>query len=99
MLILNKSQGVSSDAAVRRAVQAAVNCEDVLFASYGNPDLYKVYSSYMFESSALWYTDAGGEYYNQGDPDAARALFDAAGWSDGDTFRILVRTDVSDFYA
>ena len=99
MLIFNKSQGVASDAAVRRAVQAAVNCEDVLFSSYGNPDLYKVYSSYMFESSALWYTDAGGECYNQGDPEAARALFDAAGWSDTDVFRILVRTDSSNSYA
>ena len=99
MLIFNKSQGVASDAAVRRAVQAAVNCEDVLFASYGNPDLYKVYSSYMFESSAIWYTEAGGEYYNQGDGAAARALFDAAGWSDTDVFRILVRTDSSNSYA
>ena len=99
MLIFNKSQGVSSDAAVRRAVQAAVNCEDVLFASYGNPDLYKVYSSYMFESSSLWYTDAGSEYYNQNAPETARTLFDQAGWSDGDVFRILVRTDSSNSYA
>ena len=98
MLIFNKSQGVASDALVRRAVQAVVNCDDLLFASYGNPDLYKAYSSYMFEGSN-WYTEAGSACYNQNDPETARALFDEAGWSDSDVFRILVRTDVSDFYA
>jgi peptide/nickel transport system substrate-binding protein len=53
----------------------------------------------MFESSSLWYTDAGSEYYNQNAPETARALFDQAGWSDGDVFRILVRTDSSNSYA
>jgi peptide/nickel transport system substrate-binding protein len=99
MLIFNKSQGVASDAAVRRAVQAVVNCEDVLFASYGNPDLYKIYSSYMFEASSTWYTEAGSEYYNQKDPEKAKELFAQAGWTDGDVFRILVRTDSANSYA
>ena len=99
MLIFNKSQGVAAQAAVRRAVQAAVNCEDVLFAAYGNPDLYKVYSSYMFESSSTWYTDAGSQFYNQNDPEKAKELFSQAGWTDGDVFRILVRTDSANFYA
>ena len=53
----------------------------------------------MFESSANWYTEAGSDKFNQNDPEAAKALFDEAGWTDGDVFRILVRTDVSDFYA
>ena len=99
MLIFNKAQGVASNALVRQAVQAVVNCEDLMYASYGNPDLYKLYSSYMFESSATWYTDAGSEKYNQNDPEAAAALFEEAGWTDDDVFRILVRTDISDFYA
>ena len=98
MLIFNKAQGVAANPLVRQAVQAVVNCEDLMYASYGNPDLYKLYSSYMFESSANWYTDAGSEYYNQNDPERAKALFAEAGWSDSDVFRILVRTDISDFY-
>ena len=99
MLIFNKSQGVASNALIRQAVQAVVNCEDVMFAAYASPDRYKLYSSYMFESSPNWYTDAGSEKYNQNDPEAAKALFEEAGWTDDDVFRILVRTDVSDFYA
>ncbi len=99
MLIFNKAEGVASNALVRQAVQAVINCEDLLYASYGNPELYKLYSSYMFESSANWYTEAGSGKYNQNDPEAAKALFEEAGWTDNDVFRILVRTDVSDFYA
>ena len=99
MLIFNKSQGAGSDPVVRQAVQAVINCEDLLFAAYGSDDFYKLYSSYMFEDSAIWYTEAGSDKYNQNDPEAAKALFAQAGWKDSDTFRILVRTDVSDFYA
>lgn len=98
MLIFNKSQGVASDAAVRRAVLAVVNCDEVLYASMGNRDLYKLYSSYMFESSGTWYSEAGGDKYNQADPETAKALFAQAGWTDGDVFRLLVNTDSSEFY-
>ena len=49
--------------------------------------------------SPTWYTDAGSEKFNQNDPEAAKALFEEAGWTDDDVFRILVRTDVSDFFA
>ena len=99
MLIFNKAEGVASNALVRQAVQAVINCEDVMFAAYASPDRYKLYSSYMFESSPTWYTDAGSEKFNQNDPEAAKALFEEAGWTDDDVFRILVRTDVSDFFA
>jgi peptide/nickel transport system substrate-binding protein len=98
MLIFNKSEGVASNALVRQAIQAVVNCDDVLYASMGNTDFYNEYSSYMFESSANWYTEAGSEYYNQNDPDRALELFEEAGWTEDDTFRILVRSDATDFY-
>ena len=99
MIIFNKAEGVAADPLVRQAVQAVVNCDDVLYASTGNEDFYNLYSSYMFESSANWYTEAGSEYYNQNDPDRAIELFEEAGWDfDNDVFRILVRTDATDFY-
>jgi peptide/nickel transport system substrate-binding protein len=98
MLIFNKSEGVASNPLVRQAIQALINCDDVLYASMGNADFYNEYSSYMFESSANWYTEAGSEYYNQNDPDRALELFEEAGWTEDDTFRILVRSDSTDFY-
>lgn len=99
MLIFNKSQGVGSKALVRQAVQTVINCDDLLYAAYGSRDLYTLYPSYMFADSATWYTDAGGEHYNQADPDGAKALFDAAGWTDSDTFRILVNSSSSGYVA
>ena len=99
MLIFNKSQGVGADPTVRQAVQAVINSDDLLFAAMGNKELYNLYSSYMFQASANWYTDAGEEFYNQADPDTAKALFEQAGWTDGDTFRILVNSDATDYYA
>lgn len=99
MLIFNKAQGVSTNPVVRQAVQAVVNCDDLLYASTGNHDFYNLYSSYMFESSANWYAEAGSASYNQNDPERAKALFAEAGWTDSDVFRILVRTDSPDFYA
>lgn len=99
MLIFNKAQGVSTNPVVRQAVQAVVNCDDLLYASTGNHDFYNLYSSYMFESSANWYTEAGSASYNQSAPERAKELFAEAGWKDSDVFRILVRTDSSDFYA
>jgi peptide/nickel transport system substrate-binding protein len=98
MLIFNKSEGVASNPLVRQAIQALINCDDVLYASMGNTDFYNEYSSYMFESSANWYTEAGSEYYNQNDPDRALELFEEAGWTEDDVFRILVRSDSTDFY-
>ena len=98
MLIFNKGVGVGSNALIRQAVQAAVNCDDVLLASMADEAFYKTYSSYMFESSANWYSEAGGENYNQNDPDKALALFEEAGWDfDNDVFRILVNSGASDF--
>ena len=97
MLVFNKSQGVAANATVRRAVQAVINCDDVMFASTGNKDYYDLYSSYMFKDSPYWYSEAGKENYNQGDPERAKALFDEAGWTDHDVFRILVRSDYTEF--
>ena len=99
MLIFNKSQGVGSKAMIRQAVQTVINCDDLLYAAYGNRDLYTLYPSYMFADSATWYTDAGGERYNQAYPDGAKAIFDAAGWTDSNTFRILVNNSSSGYVA
>ena len=99
MLIFNKSKGVASQALVRQAVQAVINCDDLMYAAYGDREQYDLYSSYMFDTSPTWYTEAGSDKYNQHDPDAAKALFEQAGWAQGDTFRILVRSDISSYHA
>ena len=99
MLIFNKATGVGADPVVRQAIQAVINCGDLLHAAYGSEDLYNLYSSYMFKDSATWYTEAGSDKYNQADPEAAKALFARAGWTDGDVFRILVNNSSSGYVA
>lgn len=98
MLIFNKKEGNGANATVRQAVQALIDCEEILYAAYGSEDFYNMYSSYMFKNQANWYTEAGSEYYNQANPEKAKELFAKAGWTDGDTFRLLVANDSLDFY-
>lgn len=97
-LIFNKKEGWGDNQAMRQAVQAAVNAEEVMMGVYGDESMYSLYSSYMFESIADWYTDEGSEYYNQNDPEAAKAYLEEAGFTSDDTFRLLVASDDTAFY-
>lgn len=98
-LIFNKKEGHGADEKIRQAVQAAVNSEEVMTGVYGSTDNFQLYSSYMFDNGNPWYTDAGSEYYNQADPEKAKQLFDEAGWTADDTFKILVASDDQAFYS
>lgn len=98
MLIYNKAEGLASDAAFRRGINAALNMDEILFGAYGSTDFYSLNSSYMFPSQEIWYTDAGSECYNQADPEAAKAFLDEAGYDYTEPFKILVASDSPDFY-
>lgn len=41
-LFLNTTEGVMADEKVRQAALAALNCDDILMAGYGDADLYKL---------------------------------------------------------
>lgn len=98
MLIFNKAQGLASNAAFRRGINAALNMDEILYGAYGSRDFYSLNSSYMFPSQEIWYTDAGSEYYNQADTEAAKALLNEAGYDFSEPFKILVASDSPDFY-
>ncbi|MEA4891858.1 MAG: ABC transporter substrate-binding protein [Peptococcaceae bacterium] len=99
MLIFNKKEGKSANPVFRRAVAAVINAEELMYAAYGNADFYELYSSYMFQDQTSWYTDAGGDRYNEKDPEKAKALFAEAGYDGSQPFRILVANDSEDFMA
>ncbi len=99
MLIFNKAAGLAADAAFRRGINAALNMDEILYGAYGSQDFYSLNSSYMFPSQEVWYTDAGSEYYNQADPEAAKAYLDEAGYDYTEPFKILVASDSPDFYS
>ena len=97
MLIFNKKEGKATDATFRRAVAAALNMDDIMLAAYGDPMFYEMYSSYMFKDQTDWYTEAGGERYNENNPERAKELFAEAGYDGSEPFRILVPNDSADF--
>lgn len=97
MLIFNKKEGLGADEKIRQAVQAALNCGDIMLAAYSKPEFYELYSSYMFKEQSDWYSEEGSEYYNANDPEQAKALLEEAGY-DGEPFKLLVASDSQDFY-
>ncbi|MDO4321694.1 MAG: ABC transporter substrate-binding protein [Lachnospiraceae bacterium] len=98
-LVFNKQEGKGADQTVRQAIQAAINCDEVMYGTYGREDMYSIYSSYTFKDITDWYSEAGSEYYNQGDPEKALELWKEAGMTDDDAFTILAPNDDEAFYA
>jgi len=73
----NHAQGVTGDVNFRRAVQAALDMEEVMAISY--PDIYQLDPAWLYPKAAF-YTDAGKEKYNQADLAAAKALLAKSGY-------------------
>lgn len=97
MLIFNKKEGMGADEKIRQAVQAALNCDDIMLAAYSKPEFYELYSSYMFREQSDWYSEEGSGCYNANDPEKTKALLEEAGYN-GEPFKLLVASDSQDFY-
>lgn len=80
-LFLNTTEGIMANQTFRQAVLASLNCDDIMLAAYGNPDLYELNASWSDPTDAQWGTDAGSEYYNQKDTDKAKELLKEAGYN------------------
>jgi peptide/nickel transport system substrate-binding protein len=88
-MFFNAKEGALTDPALRRAVLASLNFEDMMLAAFGSTDFYEATGAWYPEGTAF-HTDAGSEAYSEGgDPDAARELAEEAGY-DGQPVRILV---------
>jgi peptide/nickel transport system substrate-binding protein len=87
MFIMNNKQGMMTKQDLRKAVQAALNAEDMLAAAFGKPEFYALNGA-MYPKGHVWYTDAGTKPYNQGDAEKAAASAKKAGY-DGSPIRIL----------
>ena len=92
LMFMNSSAGpLATNTKMRQAIMAALNMEQALQVSVGEPQLYSATGSF-FEEGSIWHTTAGTEAYNQGDPDRARAMAAEAGY-DGTPIRLLVSTN------
>src|SRR5699024_5132344 len=97
-LVLNKKEGLLSDEMMRNAVNTALDIEEILLAAYSDDEFYRVDSGYVFKEQEDWYTDAGGEYYNQNDPEQAKRLLEEAGYN-GEELTLMISRDYEDYYS
>lgn len=84
---INHKQGLMTDINIRRAVQAALPPDDMLFAAFGDEKFFQTDGAF-FPDGWTWNTDAGTELYNINNPEAAAEYLEQAGY-DGAPLRIL----------
>jgi len=96
-LIFNKKNKLFQDQTLRQAVAAALDVEEILQASYVHEDFYELDHGYMSQHTD-WYSEAGEEYYNQGNIEKAKELLEEAGY-DGEEFTMLTSQDVPTNYS
>jgi peptide/nickel transport system substrate-binding protein len=94
-IVLNMDQGMMTDINMRRAVQAAVDCDEILTAAWG-ADYYRADPGHMWQET-IWHTTAGEELYNIGDPDLAAEHLEEAGY-DGEEVRVITTQEYMDMY-
>ena len=96
-LFLNTTKGIMANLDMRQAILAALNCDDILLASFGDPALFTLGNSWMNNSDVQWATDAGSEYYNQKNADKAKELLGKAGYN-GETITLVTTSDYPEMY-
>ena len=96
-LFLDTTEGIMANEKIRQAALAALNCDDILLASYGNPELYELNASWMDPTDAQWGTDAGKEYYNQKDTEKAKSLLKEAGYNN-EKIVLVTTPDYAEMY-
>ncbi|TYC64298.1 ABC transporter substrate-binding protein [Rhodobacterales bacterium] len=84
---VNHKKGIMTDLNIRKAVQAALPFDDMLFAGFGNDKFFKTDGA-LYPEGWTWHSDEGVELYNQNDPEKAAEYLKAADY-DGSPLRIL----------
>ena len=88
VFVMNPAEGVNSDIAVRKAIQAALAPQDMLLAAFGSEDFFTADGA-MYPEGYVWHTEAGTEPYKpMGDTEMASQLLADSSY-DGSPLRIL----------
>lgn len=95
-IVLNLRSPVLADLNVRRAIQIALDHEQIMLAAFG-AGFHELDSPTLVPGAEVWNTDAGAEYFNQNQPDEARRLLHEAGY-DGAPLRILTTQEIQQEY-
>lgn len=84
---INHKQGLMTDLQIRKAVQAALPHDDMLFAAFGDEKFFQTNGA-LYPEGWAWHTEAGTELYNINDQERAAEYLAEAGY-DGQPLRIL----------
>ena len=79
-LMFNHKKGLTSDINIRRAVQAAINADELMAAGIPNPN-FRVLDPSLYPPESAYYNFAKGELYNQNDPEKAQEYLKKAGYN------------------
>lgn len=96
-LFLNTTEGIMANVDMRQAVLAALNCDDILLASYGDKELFETNPGWCVPTDTQWGTDAGKEYYNQNDVEKAKELLEKAGYNN-EKLVLVTTPDYAEMY-
>jgi len=87
-ILLNAGEGPLTNLKLRQAIQAAIDCEELLIGVFGEPMFWRLDSGVMWQETA-WWTDAGASRYNSFNREHARQLLEDAGYN-GEPIRMIV---------
>jgi len=93
MLEFNQTQPPTNDLRIRQAILACLDMEKILaFIQNGLEEFYTLNPGLFWPNQKKWWSDAGKEFYNQHDPEKAKALMKEAGYQ-GEPITILTSPD------
>lgn len=95
-LFMNTTKGVFANKDMRLALMNAVDCDEILLASFIDKDLYFLNNGFMNPNSK-WATDAGKENYNTKDYEKAKELIKKAGYN-GEKIRLVTTKNYAEMY-
>jgi len=91
-IIFNMKKGLMADhLKLRKAIQVALNIDQIMKAAVGVEKFYRLDPSVMWKETA-WWTDAGKPYYNVHDVKKAKQLFAESGYN-GEPIRWISTRD------
>jgi len=93
----NTREGLLKDVKIRQALLAAFNNDEIMLASFAKPELYSLAPGYLNTNQVQWSNEAGAEYYNQSNPEKAKALLEEAGYN-GEEITLLTTKDYNEMY-
>lgn len=96
-LIFDNTTGIFSEVDARQAVLAALDFDEIMLASAGHKDFYRVSPGLLMEEQTTWFTDKDGGLYNRKDQEEAKELLKKAGYN-GEPITIMATQDYDYMY-